>query len=207
MTYFFWDSPDWFGGALCCRYVVVQFDKLHVPTWIDGAPATAEWHWALGLFTDGQFQVLGAWRDEGPATAQRIAADLHDRGIERIQALAADDALAAAVKGLCPRVCDRTVAELAAPGAASARMRQAIRWTDTAAQHLQERMSRATKKQGPFADHAAAADFIAQAFQRADRDLLADDWDRAKPAPYGLRAAPPVLARTASARAALAQAA
>jgi len=197
MTYFFWDSTRWFNGALCCRYTVVQFGKLRVPTWIDGVLATAEWHWALGLFTDGQFEMLGAWCDDGPATAQRIATDLHDRGLERVTALAADDSLAAAMKGLGPKVCQYTVAELVESGAASSRMRQAIRWTDTAAQHLQDRMSRAAKKHGPFADHAAAADFIAKAFQRADRDLLADYWGRAKPAPYGLSAAPRVLARAA----------
>lgn len=197
MTYFFWEPTRWFKSALCCRYTVVQFGKLRVPMRIDGAPAAAEWHWALGLFTDGQFHVLGAWRDESPATAERIAADLHDRGLERVAALAADNNLVAAMKGLSPKTCERTVTELAESGAASSRMRQAIRWTDAAAQHLQERMSRAAKKYGPFADHAAAADFIARAFQRADRALLADYWGRAKPAPYGLSAAPRVLVRTA----------
>jgi len=197
MSYFFWDSNRWFGSALCCRYTVVQFGKLRVPMRIDGALATAEWHWALGLFTDSEFQVLGAWRDEGPTTAQRIAADLEDRGLERVAVLAADESLVVAMKALHPKVCEGTVAELASSGAASSRMRQAIHWTDTAAQYLQERMSRAAKKHGPFADHAAAADFLAQAFQRADRDLLADYWGRATPAPYGLSAAPRVLARAA----------
>ncbi|MFG6431859.1 hypothetical protein [Roseateles sp. LYH14W] len=197
MAYFFWESTRWFTSALCCRYTVVQFGKLRIRMWIDGAPATAEWHWALGLFTDGQFQVLGAWRDDGPSTAHRIAADLHDRGVERVTVLAAEDNLATAMKGLGPKVCEHTVAEFAEYGVASSRMRQAIRWTDTAAQRLQDRMSRAAKKHGPFADHAAAADLIAQAFQRADRDLLADCWRRTKPAQFGLDAAPRVLARAA----------
>jgi hypothetical protein len=197
MSYFFWDTRHWFNGALCCRYTVVQFGELRVPMWHDGVPITAEWHWALGLFTDGQFQVLGAWRDDGPATAQRIATDLRDRGMERVTALAADDRLIAAMKALRPKVCEHIVTELAKSGVVSSRMRQAIRWTDTAAQHLQGRLSRAAKRHGPFADHAAAADFIAQAFQRADRDLLADYWGRAKPAPYGLSATPRVLARAA----------
>ncbi|HEY9107162.1 MAG TPA: hypothetical protein VIN58_10835 [Roseateles sp.] len=195
MSYFFWDSSRWFNSALCCRYVVVQFGKLQVPMRIDNAVFTAEWHWALGLFTDGQFQVFGAWREEGAATAQRIAADLHDRGLERVSALAADDTLVSALKALRPKVCERTVAELVEAGATSSRMRHAIRWTDAAAQRLQERISRAAKNHGPFVDHDAAADFMAQAFQRADRDLLADYWGRAKPAPYGVSAAPALLAR------------
>lgn len=197
MTYFFWDSTAWFGSTLCCRYTLVQFGKLRLPMRIDGVLTTAEWRWALGLFTDGQFQVFGAWRDEGPETPLRIAGDLHDRGLERVNALAADDDLVAAMKARHPRLCERTVSELVESGAASYRMRQAIRWTDDAAQRLQERMSSAAKKHGPFADHAAAADFLAQAFQRADRDLLAEYWGRAKPAPFGVSAAPRVLLRAA----------
>jgi len=197
MSYFFWDSTDWFGSALCCRFTVVQFGKLQLPMRIGGVLTTADWHWALGLFTDGQFQVFGAWRDEGPETAQRIAVDLHDRGLERVRALVADDSLDAAMKALRPKVCERTVAELVESGSVSYRMRQAIRWTDTAARRLQERMSRTAKKYGPFADQAAAADFLAQAFQRAGRDLLADYWERARPAPYGVSAAPRVLVRAA----------
>jgi hypothetical protein len=197
MSYFFWDSAYWFGNPLCCRYTVVQFGKLQLPMRIDGVLSISEWHWALGLFTDGQFQVFGAWRDEGPETAQRIAADLHDRGLERVGALAAENRLVAAMKARHPKLCECIVAQLVETGAASYRMRQAIRWTDTAAQRLHERMSRAAKKHGPFADHAAAADFLAQTFQRADRDLLADYWDRAKPAPFGLSAAPRVLVRAA----------
>jgi len=193
MSYVFWDSTDWFDSALCCRYTLVQFGKLQLPMRIDGVLTSAEWHWALGLFTDGQFQVFGAWRDEGPETPQRIALDLHDRGLERVHALGADDGLLAAMKTLHPKLCERTVTELVESGAVSYRMRQAIRWTDDATQRLQERMSRAAKKYGPFADHAAAAEFLAQTFQRADRDLLADYWERAKPAPFGVSAAPRVL--------------
>ncbi|HEY9109262.1 MAG TPA: hypothetical protein VIN58_21485 [Roseateles sp.] len=193
MSYFFWDSSDWFGSTLCCRYTVVQFGKLWLPMRIDGASTTAEWHWALGLFTDGQFQVFGAWRDEGPETVQRIADDLRDRGLERVHALAADAGVVAAMTARHPKLFERTVAELVESGAVSYRMRQAIRWTDVATQRLQERMSRLAKKYGPFADHATAADFLAQTFQRADRDLLADYWERAKPAPYGVSAAPRVL--------------
>jgi hypothetical protein len=197
MTYFFRDFTRWFGSTLCSRYTAVQFGKLQLPMRIDRVPTTTEWHWALGLFTDGQFQVLGAWRDEGPETALRIAGDLHDRGLEQVRALAADECLVAAMKARHPKLCRRPVAELVESGAVSDRMRQAIRWTDTAAQRLQERVSRAAKKHGPFADHAAAADFLAQAFQRAGRALLVDNSERAHVAPYGVGAAPRVQARAA----------
>lgn len=185
MSYFFWESNRWFSCALCCRYLVVRFDRLRIPMRHEGPSSTVEWHWALGLFTDGRFEVLGAWRDEGAATPQRIAGVLHDRGIERIKALAGDDNLMAAMGGFRPKVCRSTVAELAECRAFGPRMRQAIRWTDSAAQRLQDRMQRVARNQFPFADDAAAADFIARAFQRADRDLLDDRWDRIWPAPYG----------------------
>ncbi len=195
MSYFFWDSTRWFSSALCCRYTVVQFGKLQLSMRINGVLTAAEWHWALGLFSDGQLEVFGAWRDEGPETPQRIAGDLHDRGLEQVRALAADDGLAVAMKARHPKLCEHTVAELVESGTASYRMRQAIRWTDAAAQRLQERMSRAAKKFGAVSDHATAAKFLAHAFQRADRDLLADYWKRAKPAPYGVSAAPRILLR------------
>jgi hypothetical protein len=197
MSYYFCEPTDWFDGPLCCRYTAVQFGKLQLPMRIDGASTIVEWHWALGLSTDGQFEVLGAWRDEGPKTAQRTAADLHDRGLERVNALAAEDGLAGAMKACHSRLCEHTVTDLVESGAASSCMRQAIRWTDAAAKRVQERMSRSARKYGPFADHAVAADFLAQAFQRADRDLLADYWERAKPAPFGVTAARRVLLRAA----------
>ncbi|MCE4538528.1 transposase [Pelomonas sp. P7] len=197
MSYFFWKSTHWFSCALCCRYLVVRFDRLRIPMRNEGTAGTAEWHWALGLFTDGRFEVLGAWRDEGAATAQRIATDIHDRGVERIKALAGNDSLVAAMEGFRPKVCRSTVAELAECSAFGPRMRQAIRWTDAATQQLQNRMQRVIGNQPPFADDAAAAEFIAQAFQRADRDLLDDRWGRARPAPYGASASAAALAAAA----------
>lgn len=197
MSYFFWDSSRWFRGTLCCRYLAVRFEKLRVPMRVAGPVRPVEWHWALGFFTDGQFEVLGAWRDEGTGTPQRIAKDLSDRGIERIRAVAGDDSLVAAMGHFRPRASMQCMAQLVEHGAFGPRMRQAIRWTDTAAQHLQDRMHRVVRNHGPFGDDAAAADFIAQAFQRADRDLLSDRRDRKYPAPYGQVAFSALLAGTA----------
>lgn len=182
MSYFFLDPTRWFYRALCRRYLVVRIDRLRVPTRDAG---TAEWSWALGFFTDGRVEVLGAWRDEGPAMAQRIAADLHDRGIERIDALVGDDSLLDAAAGLCPRWGRPSAAELAECRDFTPRLRQAIRWTDAAARRLQDRMQRAARRQVPFIDDVAASAFVAQAFRRADRDLLDDRPGRARPAPYG----------------------
>ncbi|HEY1130522.1 MAG TPA: hypothetical protein VGF12_14060 [Roseateles sp.] len=194
MPYFFWSTARWYSGALCCRYLVVRFGKLYIPMLKDGSTAVSEWHWALGFFTDGRFEVLGAWQDDGGGTAQRIAVDLYQRGIERVKAVVADDHVVDALTGLRPKVCGRASAELAASSALGPRMRRVIRWADIAGLHLQGRMSRVAKLQAPFANQAAAAEFIARAFQRADRDLLHDRLDRACPAPYGASASAAALA-------------
>lgn len=197
MPYFFWNSASWLDGALCRRYLVGTFNRIRVSILSGGSLDDSEWHWALGLFTDGQFQVVGAWRAEGAATAGRIAADLHDRGIERIDAVVADGGLVAALQGLNRNVCARTASELAVTGSVSPRMRKAVIWTDAAAQRVQTIISRALKRHGPFVDHDAVADFLAQALQCAERDLLRHCGRSTRPALSGASAAPSMLARAA----------
>ncbi|MCE4554022.1 transposase [Pelomonas cellulosilytica] len=174
MPYFFWTTGDWFSAVLCCRYLFVRLDKLRMPMLRVGAVRYEEWHWALGFFTDGQFQVLGAWPDEGEGTAQRIAKDLHDRGVERVHAVAAEDSLLQALEALLPKVCSNTTAQLLEPDVLDSRMHGPVRWTEVAWPHLQGRVSRAAKREGPFADRGAAADFLSKAFQRVSHDLLDD---------------------------------
>jgi len=84
MSYFFWESNRWLGNPLCCRYLgVVRFGRQCVPMRHEESASAAQWHWALGLFTDGWLEVLGA------VTPQRIAAGLHGLGIKRIKSLRA----------------------------------------------------------------------------------------------------------------------
>lgn len=190
MPYFFWTTRDWFRTVLCSRYLFVRFDRLRIPMLRDGAVVYEEWHWALGLFTDGQFQVLGAWPDEGEGTAQRIATDLNDRGIERVHAVAAEDSLLRALAVLQPQVCRNTTAQLLSPDVLSPGMLRAVRWTEAVWPHLQGRVSRGVKREGAFADQHAVADFLAKAFQRISRDLLDDryvGWNK-RSAPFGLDA-------------------
>jgi uncharacterized Zn-binding protein involved in type VI secretion len=197
MSYFIWESNQWLNGALCRRHLVGTFNKFGVPIMSKEALDDSEWHWALGLVTDGQFQVVGAWRAEDASTAGRIAADLHDRGIERIDAVVADGGLVAALQGLNCSVCARTASELAVTGSVSLRMRRAVIWTDAAAQRVQKIISRAVKRHGPFVDHDAVADFLAQALQRAERDLLRHCGRSTRPALSDASAAPSMLARAA----------
>lgn len=193
MSYHFRSTDRWFSGPLCCRYLVVHFSRLRVPMKHERLIAMADWHWALGLFIDGGFEVLGAWRDEGGKTPDQIAADLHQRGLERVKALAGDESVVAALGRFRPAASRETMAELAESGAFGPRMRQAIRWTDTASRQLHTRMQRVACGQQTLSDDAVAADFIAKAFQRADRDLLNDRWRRVRPAPYGASASATAL--------------
>jgi hypothetical protein len=185
MPYFFAESDRWFSGALCCRYLVVRFDKLRLPMFKGRDAAASEWHWALGFFTNGQIGVIGAWQDDGAKTPERIADDLHKRGVERIGALAAETAIVGAMADLGPKACKGSATELLESGAFGPRMQRAIRWTDAAGRHLQARLDRVATRQVPFADRAASTDFIARAMQKAERDLLNDCWDRTCPASYG----------------------
>lgn len=67
----FWNSAHWFNNALCCRCQTVRFGKLRVPLCEGGATTITEWHRAIAPSTSGQFYVLSARRDDGPATSQR----------------------------------------------------------------------------------------------------------------------------------------
>lgn len=193
MSSHFMNTARWFSGALCCRYLVVRFDRLSVPR-AEGGGA-AEWHWALGLFRDGEFEVLGAWREEGVLTPQRVAADLYERGLERVAAVVGCSSVVGGMARFCPKACG-PADELAGSAALGARMRRCVRWSESAGARLQARMQRAVRTRRPIGDEAAG-EFMALAFQRADRDLLRDRWDRRCPAPYGRDAFVASLARAA----------
>ncbi len=149
MPYFFCVSQRWSGGTRCSHHQVVRFGKLHVPLLKGGAVMAANWHWALRLFTDGQFEVIGAWPDQGPATGQRIAIDLYNQGMERIKAAAAESSILDALGNDRFRVGRSTTDKLAESGAFGPRTRRAIRWTDAAGQHLQGRLSPRGAAAGP----------------------------------------------------------
>ncbi|MEO6280895.1 MAG: hypothetical protein ABIP59_24150 [Roseateles sp.] len=153
--------------------MLAEFKTLRLPV-RDGAEVREmSWRWALGLFKPGEYEVLGAWPAEAPSTA--VAYDLHQRGVEHLTAISADTGMDCSSK-FPDAVCWSSVSKpnstsIPAAGSFGPRRRAALRSAAATAQRLQVSITRTIKRRGPFADEAAAAAFLAQTLERADRRL------------------------------------
>lgn len=161
-------ANTWLAKPLCCRYVLAEFKTLALPVRRDGAVEHSSWRWALGLFKGDQYELLGAWSAQVPALS--VAHELHDRGIEHIKAIAAEDGVD------CTSTYPDAVAWSARsdPDAASTfgpRRRAALHSAAATAERLQASLTRTIKRQAPFADEGAAVAFLMHALENADRQL------------------------------------
>jgi hypothetical protein len=158
-----------FSKPLCCRYIFAGFKTLHLPVRDgDGADKHIPWRWALGLFMQDQYELLGAWSAQVPALS--VAHELHDRGIEHIKAISADGCVD------CRSTYPDAVAWSARrdPDAARTfgpRRRAALLSASATAERLQASLTRAIKRRAPFADEGAAVAFLMHALESADRQL------------------------------------
>ncbi|MFG6429648.1 hypothetical protein [Roseateles sp. LYH14W] len=134
----------------------------------DGAAKHIPWRWALGLFRQDEYELLGAWPAHVPLPT--VAHELHDRGIEHIKAISAE-------KGVdCTSTYPDAVAWSASGDADAAstfgpRRRAALQSATATAERLQASLTRAIKRQAPFADEGAAVAFLMHALENADRQL------------------------------------
>lgn len=163
----------WFEKALCCRYVLAEFKNLVLPIRRGNAIQPSRWRWALGLFEWDQYELLGAW--PVAASSADVAHDLHRRGVEHLTAISADADMDCSAS-FPDAVCCSSVSELNSTSIPAAtrfgpRRRAALRSAAATAHCMQVSISRAIKRRGPFADEAAAAAFLAQTLERADRRL------------------------------------
>jgi hypothetical protein len=115
-----------------------------------------------------EHELLGAWPLQMPLPA--VLDELHDRGIEHIQAISAEDGVD------CTSTYPDAVAWSACsdPHAASTfgpRRRAALLSAAASAERLQSSLVRAIKRQAPFADEGAAVAFLMHALENADRQL------------------------------------
>lgn len=170
------DPNTWLSKPLCSRYVFAEFKTLHLPVRDGDAVEDIPWRWALGLFKQNQFEVLGAW--SAHALPAHVAQDLHDRGIEHIKAISAEGG--ADFASQYPDAAPWPSAEdsLNMPSSSAARVfglrrRAALQSAAATAESLQTTITRAIKRRAPFADEAAAAAFLAEALQMADRRFYA----------------------------------
>ena len=158
-----------FSKPLCCRYVFAGFKTLHLPVRDgDGAAKHIPWRWALGLFKQDQYELLGAWSAQVPTVS--VAHELHDRGIEHIKALSGDGSVD------CTSTYPDAVAWSArsdpdAEGTFGPRRRAALLSATAAAERLQASLTRAIQRQAPFANEGAAVAFLMHALENADRQL------------------------------------
>ncbi|MEO6279863.1 hypothetical protein [Roseateles sp.] len=167
------DLEHWLSRPLCCRYVLAEFKTLRLPI-RDGAEVLdMSWRWALGLFKPGEYEVLGAWPAGAPSVD--VAHDLHQRGLEHLTAVSADvgmDCASTFPDAVCwSSVGDPNITRVPPSGSFGPRRRAALRSAAATARRMQISINRAIKRRGPFADEAAAAAFLAQTLERADRRL------------------------------------
>ncbi|RQO61311.1 hypothetical protein DBR47_07440 [Paucibacter sp. KBW04] len=74
------------GRLLCRRYLVSAFRTADVAV-RDSLGSCASVHWGFASSLDGKFELLGAWAQNVMTKAPQVefAADLEDRGVERIR--------------------------------------------------------------------------------------------------------------------------
>jgi hypothetical protein len=166
------DDPSpgsrWLSRALCLRYVLTDFRTQHLPVRDGRQVKQVPWRWALGTFRQAEYELLGAWPLELPLPA--VLDELNDRGIEHIQAISAEDGMD------CTSTYPDAVALSANSDSDAAtpfgpRRRAALLSATATAERLQASLTRAIKRQAPFANEGAAVAFLMHALENADRKL------------------------------------
>ncbi len=167
-------STRWLSKPLCCRYAFAEFKTLFLPVSDDASVKVVHWCWALGLFKQDEYEVLGVWPSH--AAFGRIAQDLRERGVERIGAIAAEHDGDLATKYFDAAVWPPAEGNLAGTAqnrlrALPLRPRATLRSAAATTERLQATLSQAIRRRAPFADEAAAAAFLAQQLEKAERSF------------------------------------
>ncbi|MBV8035527.1 hypothetical protein [Roseateles sp.] len=160
----------WLSKPLCCRYVFAGFKTLRLPVRVGDVVTDATWRWALGLFRQDEYEVLGAWPPQ--STHEQVARDLHARGVERIVAVHGRTDCRSSFPGAViwpPAVAPEEAGSTAALHPFGRRRRAVLQSAVATAAQIQSRIARAIKRRAPFSDEAAAAAFLTEMLQKADR--------------------------------------
>jgi hypothetical protein len=201
------DSGDaihasWKGSPLCCGYLLVRFDEVHVQIHQDTATHHALLYWATGVASDGQHEVLGVWAlgSSGLPDWRYVFDDLAVRGVEQIDVLISDASSAghASLPGVtAPRpVVRRAETNCELGQESSPRLRRSNNTAKLAAESMQAELIRLVGRHGSFDSLASAVDFLGHALQRLDRRF----WTaHPTPARFSLRRRPVAASRLAAA--------
>jgi hypothetical protein len=191
----FESDAAWQSIPLCRRYCLVRFETLSVQTSKDGVASSGTVLWAIGFLSGTEHEVLGAWPVSESTTTRwgEVFADLQLRGVEWIgsvvgveptmgaAALPREDSRAVSLGTAQPAACLR--AEVSRRwGAADPRcrtpMRESLRQqivpaSESAAQRMQSRASKAIARHGAFSNLEEACSFVSGDLRRAERRLVA----------------------------------
>jgi len=196
-------NASWRSVALCCRYSLVRFERLPVPSeQVDVAPFGNNVLWALGVLSDGQYEVLGAWPVPEPPTTEwvEVFEDLRARGVERIGAVIGGDLDMdpVAVRMVYPGAASLVVSAAATPvarthtklsqGVATAGLRsrpsgrvplhqRLAQASNDAVRRMQTSALLAIARHGPFRKFEAAQSFAIDKLRYAERKLARSPLD------------------------------
>lgn len=184
----FHTDGEWRGGRPLCRaYQLVHFAI--APTQVAAALPAGRVTWALGTVSDGSHEVLGAWQHstDGALNWQQVFEDLAARGIDQIRFVVRAEASSASLMLPAVRVIGVSMRAPAQRVPRSARTRHAggsldcdsdevplrvrrlVRHSGKAAQLLQQGLMRAATRHGPVESPHAAAAFVAEWLESAER--------------------------------------
>lgn len=163
----------WASKVLCCRYVLVAFKTVSIPVSLGDSVARLPWRWAFGLFRRDEYEIVGVW----PArlSAAQVARDMEERGLVRIAAVVPDAGFECS--SVFPRAVRVSAIEGDPPPTTSRELgpqqEAELRSVVMQVEQLQRSIDRAIKRQTPFADESAAAEFLAVTLERGERGLRA----------------------------------
>ncbi|MGM9482939.1 hypothetical protein ACS5PN_17220 [Roseateles sp. NT4] len=168
------EDSSFLGRPLCTWYACATFKTVRFAIADDRAVRVTGWVWSLGLLEHGQYEVLGVW-PAGTAST-RVAQDLRERGVEWIEAIAAESD--ADIESLLPDAAPwPSVAAVSSDdpfnrlSTFDLRHAAALEAAVATAERLQRSVVQAVKRRGCFADEAAAVAFLARTLQNIDRTL------------------------------------
>lgn len=165
-------GAQWVNRPLCSRYVQAEFKVLSLPVGGGEAARGVPWYWALGLFAQDQYEVLGAW----PAQSfpEQVARELRNRGIENIRAIVATSDIDATsmfpdVFAWSPALASSATDSRSAARTFGPRHHAVLHAAVATGNRLHTRIARTIERHGHFNDETAAAAFLIQLLEEVDR--------------------------------------